>query len=187
MRLVLNTIGVVGGLGCLVVAGVVVADPGMVEVARPLETQPYNRSVDQVLRGIRSRVKDAHYRITVTDAEDFILLEGEVDSESSRSEVLSAAQASTAKRIRDELRIRPAPSDAQIADQVRGALRQSYPQLADRVQVEVRSGVAYLSGNLRSHREVDELLATTLMVEGITDVQSEITLAGRPYTGVHRK
>ncbi|MFN4894340.1 MAG: BON domain-containing protein [Pseudomonadota bacterium] len=169
-------------LGCsLVVAGEALANPGIGDGLRTSEVQPYNRSVDQVLRGIKSKVRDAKYEVKVTDLDSFILLEGEVDSERSRSEVLAAAHASTSKRVRDELRVRPAPSDSQIADQVRGALRQDCPQLVDRVQVDVRGGVAYLSGDLRNHREVDELLATTLMVQGVIDIKSDITLAGRPY------
>jgi osmotically-inducible protein OsmY len=177
---VLRVLGVIGCAG-LMAAGDAFANPGMGDEARPREVQSYNRVVDSVLREIRSKVSDAHYNITVTDLGDAVLLQGDVDSERARNEMVAAANVAASKRVRDELRVRPGPSDGQIAERVRGALRQDYPQLADRVQVDVRNGVAYLSGDLRNHREVDELLATTLMVEGVRDINSDLTLGGRPY------
>jgi osmotically-inducible protein OsmY len=181
MRQVLRVLGIISCVGVIAIAGEVRADPGLAEESHSREVQPYNRSVDHVLREIRRQVRDARYNIRVTDLDDAVLLEGEVDSENTRREMVRVTHAAASKPVRDELRVRPAPSDSQIAERVKGALRQDYPQLADRVQVEVRNGVAYLSGNLGSHREVDELLSTALMVEGVTDIKSDITLAGRPY------
>jgi osmotically-inducible protein OsmY len=47
--------------------------------------------------------------------------------------------------------------------------------------VEVREGVVHLSGDLRSHRDVDAVLATTLMQQGVKDIESDLTVGGRPY------
>ena len=178
----LRILGIVSCLGLVTVVQDAAADPGLAEESQRREMQPYNRPVDQVLREIQKGVRDARYSIKVTDFDDAILLEGEVDSDKTRQEMVRVAHGAAAKPVRDELRIRPALSDSRIAERVRGALQQDYPQLASRVQVEVRNGVAYLSGNLGSHREVDELLSTALMVEGVTDIKSNITLAGRPYS-----
>jgi hypothetical protein len=130
MSRILGLLGAFGGIGYLVAFGDAWANPGL-EGARSVQVQPYNRGVDQVLRGIRSRVRDAKYTIKVTDLGDFILLEGDVDSERSRGEVVAAARASTPKRIGDEL------------------------------------------------------LSTALMVDGVADVKSDITLAGRPYAATN--
>lgn len=181
MERVLRLVRIVGCVGLMAGVRGALADPGLVEESRPREIQSYNRVVDQVLRQIRGKVRDARYDITVTDLGDAVLLQGDVDSERTRSEMVAAAHVAASKRVRDELRIRPGPSDGQIAEHVRGALRQDFPHLADRVQVDVRNGVAYLTGDLRNHREVDELLATTLMVEGVKDINSDLTLGGRPY------
>jgi osmotically-inducible protein OsmY len=157
------------------------ANPGLAGESKAVGGQSYNQEVETVLRKINSQIRDAKYNIRVKDLGDAMLLEGDVDSERSKGQILEAARSATAKRIREELRIRPGPSDSQIAENVREALRKDYPKLADRIQVDVRGGVAYLSGDLRNHREVDELLSTALMVEGVTDIKSDITLAGRPY------
>jgi osmotically-inducible protein OsmY len=181
MRRILRFLGIVGCFGAMLAARGAVADPGLAEDSGAASERPYNREVETVLRKIRSQVGDARYNVKVLDRGDVMAIEGEVDSERSKGRILEAASSATAKRIRDELRIRPGPSDSQIAENVRGALRNDCPQLAGRIQVDVRAGVAYLSGDLRSHREVDELLATALMVEGVTDIKSDITLGGRPY------
>jgi len=178
---VLRVLGVVGCFGFMVASRGALANPGLVEDSQSVRGQTKDREVDIVLRKIKAQVRDARYNIRATDTGDAIMLEGEVDSEQSRRQILQVASSATAKRIREELRIRPGPSDSQIAEHLRDALRKDYPQLADRIQVEVRGGIAYLSGDLRSHREVDELLSTALMVEGVTDIRSDITLGGRPY------
>jgi osmotically-inducible protein OsmY len=178
---VLKWLVIAGGCGWLLAGQSAVANPGLEEHSRSADARTYNREVDTVLREIKGKVRDARYNIKVTDRGDNMLLEGDVDSERAREQIVAVASSATAKRIANELRVRPGPSDSQIAEHVRGALRKDYPQLADRIQVEVRNGVAYLSGNLRNHREVDELLSTALMVEGVTDIRSDITLGGRPY------
>jgi len=185
MRRVKGILWLFGCIGLSLAAGDVVANPGVTGDshmhAAQEPAQPYNRAVDQVIRAIRKQVPDAKFDITVTDLDNAVLLQGEVDSEQSRRSIVEVTHAASSKQVRDELRIRPAPADSQITEQVKDALRRDYPQLADRVQVEVRNGVAYLSGDLRNHREVDELLSTALMVEGVTDIKSDITLAGKPY------
>jgi osmotically-inducible protein OsmY len=181
MGRVRRILGIIGVIGFMVAAHRAEANPGLAEEARVQAVPQYNRVVDQVLRSIRREIPNARYSIQVTDLGNTILLQGQVDSENTRREMVRVAHAAASQPVRDELRVRPAPSDSQIAERVRGALRQDYPQLADRVQVEVRNGVAYLSGNLGNHREVDELLSTALMVEGVTDIKSDLTLAGRPY------
>jgi osmotically-inducible protein OsmY len=50
------------------------------------------------------------------------------------------------------------------------------------LQVTVRDGVATVEGKLANHRQVDEVLASILDVEGVTDVRSQITINGRPYS-----
>jgi osmotically-inducible protein OsmY len=79
------------------------------------------------------------------------------------------------------MRLRPAPGDDQIATEVRATLEREFPEHAQALQVEVRDGVVRLSGDLRSHRDVDAVLATTLMQQGVRDIESDMTVGGRPY------
>lgn len=161
------------------------ANPGaMVE---PLREQ--RGAVDPVVERVRGAIPreapNAHYNIKIQNFSDYVLLQGEVDSQTSRERIVSAARTAAAKPVRDELRIRPAPADDQVAAALRAALEAEYPSLASRVKVDVREGVAHFSGDLSNHREVDELLSTALMINGVKDVRSDITLKGRPYARRH--
>ena len=60
-------------------------------------------------------------------------------------------------------------------------MRKEYPSLLKTLDVEVSKGIVTLHGNLRSRREVDKVLSSVLMVDGVTDIQSEITVGGLSY------
>jgi osmotically-inducible protein OsmY len=159
-----------------------IADPGVASPHRgPSQPQAYNRVVDRVLRGIRRELPDARYNIQVYDLDEVILLQGEVSSEAEKVKMASVARDVTSRRVRNELKVRVPVTDDEIALRVSDALSRDYPGVADRVTVSVRDGVAYLAGDLRNHREVDEILATALMVDGVKDIKSDVTLKGRPY------
>lgn len=158
------------------------ADPGAMTEVRREGGGVMDPVVERVRIAIGKRVVESTYSVRILNFTDYLLLQGEVDSEQGREQILSVAREVGAKPVRDELRLRPALTDEQIASGVRQALTGEHPSLAKRIKVEVREGTAYLTGDLRNHREVDELLSTTLMVAGVRDIRSDITLAGRPYT-----
>lgn len=159
------------------------ANPGAIGEPRAGEPQRYSPVVDSILREIKQQARGAKYSVKVSDLGESILLEGEVDSERARNQIVTAASSVAGKRVSDQLRIRPTLSDDQIAGRVKAALERDYPSVAKKVHVDVKDGVAHLSGDLSNHREVDELLSTTLMVEGVRDIKSDITITGRAYYG----
>lgn len=165
----------------------VMANPGVVSDGQAREMASTDPVVDRVHRAIRKELRDSVYSVKILNAPDVVILQGEVDTEETRQRAVSIAHASSGKRVRDEMRLRPALTDEQIATEVRSALSREYPEIASRIQVDVRGGVAHLSGDLRNHREVDELLATTLMVAGVKDIRSDITLGGRSYGGARMR
>ena len=71
-----------------------------------------------------------------------------------------------------------AKSEAKSIEQL---VRKEYPSLLKTLDVEVSKGIVTLHGNLRSRREVDKVLSSVLMVDGVTDIQSEITVGGLSY------
>jgi len=163
------------------------ANPGGIGEPRAGETQRSSQVVDSILREIKQQASGAKYSVKVSDLGESILLEGEVDSERGRNQIVTATSSVAGKSVSDQLRIRPTLSDDQIAGRLKMALERDYPSVAKRVHVDVKDGVAHLSGDLRNHREVDELLSTTLMVEGVRDLKSDITIAGRAYYGQRQR
>ena len=73
-------------------------------------------------------------------------------------------------------------SDTELERSIQRALSEEYPRLMRELQVTVKDGVATVAGRLSSHRQVDEVLASILNVEGVSDVRSQITINGRAYT-----
>lgn len=176
------------GLLVFGIASTGVANPGS-EVESPRARMGKEALADpevaKVDSALHERVRGAQYQMEIFNTREAIVLRGQVDSERSRQEILSVARSVSSKPVRDELRLRPTLSDEQIQEQLRSTIDSQYPQLKKRVAVEVKDGVAYLSGNVSRHQEVDELLASTLMFEGVRDIQSDITVAGKPYVVRH--
>ena len=76
----------------------------------------------------------------------------------------------------------PTAEVTQIAAAVVKELRQQYPALARNVSLlNTREGVVTLVGDLKDHEEVDLVLSLVMMVEGVRDVSSEITVQGQHY------
>ncbi len=169
-------------LGVVCLAAVAKGDPGIVGESRERQqlraAEPDARAIS---RTIEERVRNAQYEVKVHNYPEVVILRGEVDSESTRREIVAATRSVTSKRVVDELRLRPAPADDQIASEVRACLAREFPRHVQGLQVEVREGVVHLSGDLRSHREVDAVLAAALMQQGVRDIESDVTVGGRPY------
>jgi osmotically-inducible protein OsmY len=155
-----------------------------------ISTAPQTRRNEEIVRmeeAFRRDVPNARYNVSVLTEPDRVVLRGTVDSQATRERLVSSA-ASVAKRtVSDQLVVQGMSSGAPIPDgeieaSIRRALAQEYPRLIDELQVAVRDGVATVDGKLANHRQVDEVLATILDVEGVTDVRSRITINGRPYS-----
>ncbi len=132
-------------------------------------------------RALHDRVTDGWYRVQILSTPEEVVLQGQVDNQRTRESVLSAARSVVAKPVRDELTVKSPISDEEIARDLKRALEQEYPALVNNVDVSVQNGVAHLSGNLKNHREVDEVLAAAMGQKGVHDIQSDITVRGRPY------
>lgn len=75
-----------------------------------------------------------------------------------------------------------APDDAEINENVVHALTRINVRGSEKLKINTNAGLVDLSGSLANHRAIDHVLSTTLMVEGVRDIQSEILIGKRPYT-----
>jgi len=135
----------------------------------------------------RRDVPKGRYNVTVVTDPDRVILRGTVDSQATRERLVNSA-ASVAKRtVSDQMIIQNVPpgvhvSDSELERTIQRVLREEYPLLIKELHVTVRNGVATIEGKLANHRQVDEVLGTLLDVDGVTDIKSEITINGRPYS-----
>lgn len=178
----------VGALQLGIVVPQALANPGAISEPRREKVekvQSQDPEVRKVQESLREKVRNHWYKVSIVSLPDSLVIRGEVATEAGRQAVLSVARASVTKPVKDELRLRPALGDDQIASQVRSTLHRDFPSLSKRVQVEVKQGVVYLTGNVSNHREVDAILSSILMHEGVENIQSDISIAGRPYAARH--
>lgn len=146
-----------------------------------------NEEIARMEEAFHRDVPNGRYNVSVFTEPDRVILRGTVDSQATRERIVSSA-ASVAKRtVSDQLIIQDVRagariSDAELENSIRRALSEEYPRLMRELRVTVRDGVATVEGKLSNHRQVDEVLASILNVEGVSDVRSHVTINGRPYT-----
>ena len=146
-----------------------------------------NEEIARMEEAFRRDVPNGRYNVSVFTEPDRVILRGTVDSQATRERIVSSA-ASVAKRtisdqmIVQDIRAGARISDAELENSIQRALRSEYPRLMRELQVTVKDGVTTVEGKLSNHRQVDEVLASILNVEGVSDVRSQITINGRPYT-----
>lgn len=123
------------------------------------------------------------YSVSFVSLSEKVILQGLVDSQNTSASIEDAVRSATRKRIVNELKLRPRLADDQVRNRITDTLREEYPMLYDAIDVRVENGTARIWGDLRSRRQVDEVLATILMVEGVRDIQSDLSVGGNPYVG----
>jgi osmotically-inducible protein OsmY len=132
----------------------------------------------------RRDVPHGRYNVSVVTDPNRVILRGTVDSQATRERIVSSASSVAKRTVSDQLVIQGMRSDAEIQESLRRALENEYPRLMRDLKVSVQNGVATVEGKLSNRRQVDEVLAAALNIDGVRDVRSEITINGRPYSRV---
>lgn len=160
--------------------------PGVQEVINKLEVKSASVASEANTQLAR-RVRDALIRAPVRDKyalrvradEATVTISGEVKSESDRDTLEKTARLTPGvTEVVNELTVKENGNDAELARRVEAALMRDVPDLSQGVRVSVNNGVVTLSGEKRSHREIDHLLSIVLMVDGVRDIRSELVLHG---------
>lgn len=157
------------------------ANPGGRVAPGASEAELQQEEGNRVKEAVHRKVLNRWYSISVSSEDVGVVLRGEVDTDATRREIYTAAQAATPRRVIDQLTLRPPPADQDVQTALRATLQRQYPNLMRKLTVEVQGGVARLRGDLSSHREIDQVLATTVMVPGVRDIESAVTVKGVPY------
>lgn len=145
-----------------------------------------NEEIERIEAAFRRDVPNGRYNLSVFTEPDRVILRGTVDSQVTRERIVSSAASIAKRTVSDQMIIQGVRSGAPISDgeierSIQRALSEEYPRLMRELQVTVKDGIATVEGKLSSHRQVDEVLALILNVEGVTDVRSQVTINGRPY------
>ena len=171
----------------------------LVVVALPVQAlSPSSRIREEILNQVKADASFVNYDITVDVRQGEVTLSGQVPSEANRQALLNYAKRTEGVRsVNNMLTVRgvSAPpqitrkmnvteeslSDQEIVARVEKALRQSGQASLDGLRLTSQAGIVRLEGDLPSHRAVDQALAVVLMVPGVKDVRSDVSVSGKPY------
>jgi osmotically-inducible protein OsmY len=135
----------------------------------------------RIQNALREQIHNRWYNITIVSQPERLALRGEVDSDETRRELLRAAQSVSQRQVEDDITLRAPIPDQEVKESIARTLEQEYPQIARELNVEVDDGRAKFTGNVASHRQIDAVLASALMLDGVQDVESDVTVRGHPY------
>lgn len=112
--------------------------------------------------------------VTFFCQDDTITVNGVVGSSADRIRLHDAIAASVpSAKIIMNAEIADRPSDASLQRSLDVALARE-GRLSDEVTYFVQDGVAYFRGSVSHHTEIDAMLATANMIEGLKDVRSDV-------------
>lgn len=135
----------------------------------------------RIQNALREQVHNRWYNVRIVSEPERLALRGEVDSDDTRRELLRAAQSVSQRQVQDDLTLRAPIPDQEIKDSIARTLEREHPELARELSVEVDDGRAKFHGNVANHRQIDAVLASALMLDGVRDIESDVTVRGRPY------
>lgn len=115
-------------------------------------------------------------RIQLACSGSSIVVSGEVDHAWDEQKILEEVKKlNPGMQVSSSIRVIKPSTDEQIFNAVQSALRENNHQL-DGVSFVVEGGVVKFTGRVPNHRVIDAILATTLMVDGVRGVRSEVRI-----------
>lgn len=160
--------------------------PGVKSVKINVEVKAFDRGqvrAKELLKKIKGLLPNDQYLIRVGFQEDSFEVIARVGSELSREHFLDAL-----KKIDTELPVHTEiivgtfdQNDFDVESQVEAVILNEFATSALNIQYVVRQGNLLLKGSMSSQREIDRLLAALLMIDGLKDIESQLTIGGLPY------
>lgn len=138
-----------------------------------------------ILDKLENELVGAQYIVSIVEKGGDVVVQGSTDSLLTKARVLEVVKGVVGNqgRVVDELKQTAAPSDRWIEEQVSSELQKRFPAWRGKISVAtVRNGVVTLTGTLGDHWDIDSVLAAVVMVPGVKDLRSEITINGEPYS-----
>lgn len=111
-----------------------------------------------------------------------VTLYGEATSDQARGQIETVTRKLAGVReVQNQIVVRGKLSDEALARRVRETLSREYDIDLTDISISARAGVVTFKGSKNNHREIDRILSVCLMVEGVTDVKSEMLIGAHAY------
>lgn len=133
---------------------------------------------------IRDRIKAdpsiKNYTLDIEHLGNNITLTGEVDLPADKSKIFNIAyNVAPDANIQNDLKVKnqASASDFDVNEKVMAALKTEGVKGLETVVVETNEGIVKFSGQVKNHRDIDQMLSIALMIEGVKSVRSEVKVA----------
>jgi osmotically-inducible protein OsmY len=149
--------------------------------------------LDAVESAIANDPTIGNFKIEAGYNNGLVTLKGEVASEEAMYRTLSVARAAKGVTgLRNRLTINSALAprqmmarpklidDKTVATNLMRNLERDM-KLPNDFTIYVYGGGATFKGTASSHRQIDKILSTALMTNGVTSIKNEMTIGGKPY------
>lgn len=125
---------------------------------------------------VKDNVKDSNQNLNIECALGDVMITGTVPNEAARARVeRNAWNTPGVKSVKTALSFPRPVSDSEITAAVQRALEREGMSV-NSVTIASKGGVVHFSGSVPNHRVIDAMLATTLMVDGVRDIRSSVTI-----------
>lgn len=138
--------------------------------------------VAQIKQALRDKVTEGRYVVTLENLPDTLVIRGTAENRPTKEQIHRVASSISRHTVLDYVEVRPFETDAAIKESIERMLESEYPRLIRDLDVRVADGIATIRGDAASRRDVDKVLSSVLMVRGVGDVRSELTVRRQPYT-----
>ena len=102
-------------------------------------------------------------------------------SEISRIEQI-AKNTEGVNQIKNSMTVRAPATDSELTARINKTLTEEAISGVDDLKISAHDGTVSVSGNSTNHRDVDRLLTNIMMVDGVKDIKSSITINHQVYT-----
>lgn len=145
-----------------------------VDRSRDGSSLPLAQEID---RRVASESQLSGYSLTISVTDNVATLTGSARTQSDRARIEQlAASTPGITSVVNKLELPAAPTDVALERRLVEALS-GEPQVSQGgINISVREGVAYFEGSASNHRDLDRILSSALMVDGVKGVRSEVRI-----------
>ena len=154
-----------------------------------------SKSIREEIGDKIDQVSVGKYDIIVDAAQGKVTLTGTVSSNEDKSAIEDLARntegvdlvnnklviVETEQTTRARLNPEAIVSDESITEKVKKEISVLKIKGSKHILVTTNNGVVNFKGSLANHRQIDHILAVSLMVPGVKDIQNEITIGKKVY------
>lgn len=155
-------------------------------ITAPTEGMASLAAPASVASDIRARLRGApnlhDFNLEISVLAGVATLRGEARDEADRRRIEEITRSTPGvMSIENRITTRAPRSDEELVREVQEALARN-PEISLRdLNIRADHGVVTFEGARARHAEVDQILSTALMVEGVRDIRSEMTVGGHAY------